>query len=154
MSNGQRGVILNIGEVLNEYLKQREFDLEKLDKISTDPTKIVDLIFYGTLQKDPATNEVKYSRGLLNIGDNPSQNPLSGDDTFSILDTFTMMMSPPIGYLIGVANERMKESDLYGAAIEISTIKDLSRPLSDFIYAFALTKMLSEEPKITKKEEQ
>lgn len=145
MSNGQKSVMLDISTLLTNYLEKRALNFEELEKVSTDPTKIVDYIFYGDLEKDPKTNKTRCSGGLLNINNNYSGNPLSGDDTFSILDPFTMTMSVPIGYLIGVANERMTEADYYGAAIEIGAIKDLSRPISDFIYAFALTKMLSEE---------
>ncbi|MBU5678489.1 MAG: hypothetical protein QXJ96_02265 [Candidatus Aenigmatarchaeota archaeon] len=145
MPNGQKGVILDIGALLTQYLQQRATNIEELQKVSTDPTKIVDYIFYGTLEKDPTTNQIRRRGGLLNISDDPSGNPLSGNDIFSPIDPSTMTMSVPIGYLIGVANERMTEADYYGAAIEIGAIKDLSRPLSDFIYAFALTNMLSEE---------
>lgn len=141
----ERGVMLDITRLL-DYLKEKTPSLQELDKFSRRPAKYVDCIFYGYEEKDETGRVIK-EPGLLtiNYNHNLSGNPLSGDDTMSILDPITMVFSPALGYLIGIADERIGEADMYGAASVIGGVKYFSRPLSDFIYAFALTKMLTGE---------
>lgn len=143
MSNGKDGILIDIGDILKDNIKVKQPLLQDLEKISTDPTKLVYRIFYDYEEKDEKGQTMKQP-GLLSINCNLSGNPLSGDDTFSILDPFTMTLSVPIGYLIGIAEERMKETDLYGAAVAMSGIKDFISPLSDYISLIALRGILED----------
>ncbi|MEM7826944.1 MAG: hypothetical protein QXQ40_01825 [Candidatus Aenigmatarchaeota archaeon] len=114
-------------------------EIEILDRLSRHPEKYADAI-YGRGEVidiiDPKTGEVKGRRysepGLLTLHADAKENPLAGDDTMGLIDPFVMLAGPAVGYLIGAADERMGESDMYGAAIIGSVIKGMISPKSYF----------------------
>lgn len=138
MTNGKSGVLVDVSEIFKDKIDKRMPDISEIDKISTNPIETVEKILYGD----------EKNTGLLKLN-SKTENPLSGDDTFSIMDPITMVCSVPLGYLIGIAEERMKESDLYGAAVAMGGIKDFTKPLSDYAQYFALKGLIEgyEKPK-------
>jgi len=137
-----KGVMFDITNLLMDLRKEKIPSFGEIKDLSRHPEKYADDWYYG-VEIDPETKKIKL--GLLNITKNPSGNPLSGDDKMGIIDTPWTVLGPIAGPAIGIADERMGEADIFGGAVVAGGIKDFSRPVSDFIYAFALTKMLKGE---------
>jgi len=130
---------------LKEPIDTKTFEF--VEKTSRKPENIAHYIYGGEFFD--GKEKVK-TPGLLGLYAPENSNPLSGDDTMGLIDPFFAFSGPSVGYIAGIAYERLGEADMYGASAEVSGYKDITRPLSVYILPVALSLLGSEEKKEVK----
>ena len=136
MSNGGFLFGLSFSELLKMFEKPK-ISPQDVQAISRHPEEIAEILYGGRNLKGG-----KEEPGLLSLYHYEHDNPLSGNDTMSVIDLPLMLLGPAIGYVAGIATERMGEADTTGAFVELGWEYDSLMPTSRYAPVLALATAL------------